>query len=42
MFHDVAEFHHCGWVVKVSLLRGPREGKMMINQQDERFALLGR
>ena len=41
MFHDVAEFRHCGWVVQVSLLRGPREGKMMINQQDERFALLG-
>ncbi len=41
MLHDVAKFRDCGRVIQVSLLRGPRQGKMMINEQDERLALLG-
>src|SRR5437667_6241038 len=41
LLHDAAEFHHCGWVIQVSLLRDPGERKMMVNQQDERLALLG-
>ena len=41
MLHNAAEFHYCGWIIQVSLLCGPGEGKMMINQQNERLALLG-
>ena len=40
MLHNAAEFRHRGWVIHVSLLGGLGEGKMMINQQDERLPLL--
>ena len=42
MLHNVPEFRHCGWIIQISLLRNPRQGKMMIYQQDERLPLLGR
>jgi len=27
MLHNVPEFRHCGWIIQISLLRNPREGK---------------
>jgi hypothetical protein len=38
----VGEVCHCGWIIKISLLRDHGKSEVMIDQQDERLPLLGR
>jgi len=41
VLHDVGQLHHRGRVIQISLLRNIGEGEVMIDQENERLALLG-